>query len=97
MNKCTILSWVMDEFNFWSKLCFLLSHICDEIWSWMIVTWIKNHLASDNACNTLRAALHFEAGPIYCVRGFKSSPVIGQKAETGPNPFTPRGQAELVI
>jgi hypothetical protein len=40
---------------------------------------------------TLRAALHLEAGPIRCVRGLKSSLVIGQKAQIGPNPFTPRG------
>jgi hypothetical protein len=46
---------------------------------------------------TLRAALHLEAGPIRCVRGFKSSLVIGQKAQIGPNPFTPRGRANLVV
>jgi hypothetical protein len=45
----------------------------------------------------LRAALHIEAGQIRCVRGLKSSLVIGQKAQIGPNPFTPRGQAELVV
>jgi hypothetical protein len=32
----------------------------------------------------LRAALHLEAGPIRCVRGLKSSLVIGQKAQIGP-------------
>jgi hypothetical protein len=45
----------------------------------------------------LRAALHLEAGPIRCVRGLKSSLVIGQKAEIGPNPFTPRGRPDLVV
>ena len=45
----------------------------------------------------VRAALHLEAGPIRCVRGLKSSLVIGQKAEIGPNPFTPRGRADLVV
>ena len=45
----------------------------------------------------LRAALHREAGPIRCVRGLKSSLVIGQKAQINPNPFTPRGRANLVI
>jgi hypothetical protein len=45
----------------------------------------------------LRAALHLEAGPIRCVRGLKSSLVIGQKAQIGPNPFTPRGRADLVV
>ena len=45
----------------------------------------------------LRAALHLEAGPIRCVRGLKSSLVIGQKVEIGPNPFTPRGRADLVV
>jgi hypothetical protein len=31
-----------------------------------------------------------EAGPIHCVRGLKSSLVIGQNDEIGPNSFTPR-------
>jgi hypothetical protein len=44
-----------------------------------------------------RAALHLEAGPIRCVRGLKPSLVIGQKAQIGPNPFTPRGRADLVV
>ena len=46
---------------------------------------------------TLRAALHLEAGPIRCVRGLKSSLRIGRKAEIGPNPFTPRGRANLLV
>jgi hypothetical protein len=45
----------------------------------------------------LRAALHLEAGPNRCVRGLKSSLVIGQKAQIGPNPFTPRGRVDLVV
>jgi hypothetical protein len=45
----------------------------------------------------LRVALHLEAGPIRCVRGLKSSLVIGQKAQIDPNPFTPRGRADLVV
>jgi hypothetical protein len=48
----------------------------------------------------LRAAsLHLEARPIRCVRGLKSSLVIqfGQKAQIGPNPFTPRGRADLIV
>jgi hypothetical protein len=45
----------------------------------------------------VRAALHLEAGPIHCVRGLKSSLVIGQKAQISPNPFTPRGGADLVV
>jgi hypothetical protein len=45
----------------------------------------------------LRVALHLEAKPIRCVRGLKSSLVIGQRAEIGLNPFTPRGQANLVV
>jgi hypothetical protein len=36
---------------------------------------------------TLRATLHLEAGAICCVRGLKSSLVIGQKAQIGPQPF----------
>jgi hypothetical protein len=35
----------------------------------------------------MRAALHLEAMPIRCVRGLKSSLVIGQKTQIGPNPF----------
>jgi len=45
----------------------------------------------------LRAAFDLEAGPIRCVRGLKSSLVVGQKVEIGPNPFTPRGRADLVV
>jgi hypothetical protein len=44
-----------------------------------------------------RAALHLEVGPIRCVRGLKSSLLIGQKAQIGLNPFTPRGHADLVV
>jgi hypothetical protein len=46
---------------------------------------------------TLRAALHLEVGPIRRVRGLKPSLEIGQKAEINPNPFTPRGRADLVV
>jgi hypothetical protein len=46
---------------------------------------------------SFRAALHLEAGPICCVRGLKSSLVIGQKAQIGPKPFTPKGQGDLVV
>jgi hypothetical protein len=31
------------------------------------------------------------------IRGLKYLLVIGQKAEIGPNPFPPRGQADLVV
>jgi hypothetical protein len=44
-----------------------------------------------------RAALHLEAMLIRCVRGSKSSLVIGQKAKIRPNLFTPRGRADLVV
>jgi hypothetical protein len=37
--------------------------------------------------DTLRVALHLEAGPIRCGRGLKTSLVIGQKAQIGPNPL----------
>jgi hypothetical protein len=50
-----------------------------------------------NDIGFLRAALHLEAGPIRCVRGLKSSLVIGRKAQIGPNPFTPRGRADFVV
>jgi hypothetical protein len=47
-----------------------------------------------------KAPLHLEAGPIRCARGLgdlKSSLVIGQKAQIGPNPFTPKGHVDLVV
>jgi hypothetical protein len=47
--------------------------------------------------SNVRATLHLEPGPIRCVRGLKSSLVIDQKVEIGPNPFTPRGHADLVV
>jgi hypothetical protein len=50
-----------------------------------------------HTCCNVRAALHLAAGPIRCVRGLKSSLVIGQKAQIGPNPFAPRGRVELVV
>jgi hypothetical protein len=45
---------------------------------------------------------HFESMPFLrqggdALRGLKSSLVIGQKAQIGPNPFTPRGWANLVV
>jgi hypothetical protein len=46
------------------------------------------------AISVRAAALHLEAGPIRCVRGLKSSLVIGRKAQIGPNSFTPRGRAK---
>jgi hypothetical protein len=54
-------------------------------------------LATRWGLELIRAALHLEAGPSCCVRGLKSSLVIGQKAQIGPNPFTPRGWADLVV
>jgi hypothetical protein len=39
----------------------------------------------------VRGALHLEAGLICCVRGLKSSLVIGQKAQLRSNPFTTTG------
>ena len=43
---------------------------------------------------SLRADLHvhLEAGSIHCVKGLKSSLVIGQKVQTSPNPFTPEAE-----
>jgi hypothetical protein len=43
----------MDEFIHWPKLYLLLSTTCDEILSRMIEKWMKNHLVSDNNCNTV--------------------------------------------
>jgi hypothetical protein len=49
---------------------------------WIVVSDEMWHFLAHN----VRAALHLEAGPIRCVRGLKSSLVIGQKAEISPNP-----------
>jgi hypothetical protein len=57
----------------------------------------KVGLISVNNKINLRAALHLEAEPIRCVRGLKSSFVIGQRAQIGPNPFTPTRRADLVV
>jgi len=43
-----------------------------------------------------RATLHLEVRPICCVRGPKSSLVLGQKVEISPNPFIPSIGANLV-
>jgi hypothetical protein len=53
-------------------------------------SWLESEVA-------LRATLHLEAMPFRCVRGLKSSLVIDQKVEVGPNAFTPRGWAYLVV
>ena len=45
---------MMDEFIPWSKPYILLSATCDKILSWMIEIWMKNHLVSDNICNTVK-------------------------------------------
>jgi hypothetical protein len=45
----------------------------------------------------LRVSLHLEARPICCIRGLKSSLVIGPKAQISPISFTPRGRANLVV
>jgi hypothetical protein len=45
----------------------------------------------------IRAALHLESGPIHFIRGLKFSLMIGQKAQIGPNRFTPRGRANLEV
>jgi hypothetical protein len=42
-----------------------------------------------------RATLQLQTGPICCVRGLKSSLVIGQEAQIGPNLFTPRGLVQF--
>ena len=59
-----------------------------------------NNVMLDNVHATpllLSVALHLEARPVRCVRGLKSSLLIDQKAQIGPNPFTPRGRADLVV
>jgi hypothetical protein len=60
-------------------------------------SWLGMLLQGSKRWDGLRAALHLEAVPIRCVRGLKSSLVIGQKAQISPNPFTPRGWADLVV
>jgi hypothetical protein len=56
-----------------------------------------NIFSSKKEGPSLGAALHLEAEPIRCVRGLKSLLVIGQNAQIGPNPFTPRGRADWVV
>jgi hypothetical protein len=58
---------------------------------------LKDFADHSNGIWHLKAALHLEAGPIRCVKGLLSSLVIGQKAQIGPNPFTPRGRGNLVV
>jgi hypothetical protein len=54
-------------------------------------------LVSLRKTNEVTAALHLEVGPICCVRGLKSSLVIGQKAEIGPNLFMLKDCVDLVV
>ena len=45
---------MMNEFIRWPKPYFyMLSATCDEILSWIIGIKMKNHLESDNNCNTV--------------------------------------------
>ena len=44
---------MMDEFIHGPKSYLLLSATCDEMLSWMLGFWMKNHLVSDNNCNTV--------------------------------------------
>ncbi len=90
------------HYKFWKKIVTLSSVIviltrefytmeigfkllCDNIKVWLLTSVTLSRLG---CTYTLRAAIHMEAGPIRCVRGLKSSLVIGQKAQIGPNPFT---------
>jgi hypothetical protein len=61
----------------------------------------KNHYEMNrdyaSVTSAFKATLHLEARLIRCVRGLESSLVIGQKVEIGPNSFTPRGRADLVV
>ena len=69
----------------------------------MFMTLLTCGLMHRNAWNfsgyyvPLRVALHLKAGPLCCVRGLKSSLVIGQKVEIGPIPFTPRGWVDSMV
>jgi hypothetical protein len=54
---------------------------------------LRPHQSGTGVPRLLRAAFHLEAGPIRCVRGLKFTIVLmGQKAQIGPNPFTPTGR-----
>jgi hypothetical protein len=54
MNKWTDYchGWWM-RFIHWPKPYLLLATTYDEILSWMIEIWMRNHLVSDNTCNTV--------------------------------------------
>jgi hypothetical protein len=82
----------------WVEICLESSFIMSYFSNFHVKVG-TSHGMQASTCNPthLRAALHLEAGPICCVRGLKSSLVIGQKAQIGPNPFTPRGHADLVV
>jgi hypothetical protein len=76
---------------------FCFSH-CKTYWTMsMNYVGLKICLLKRSISMLIRAALHLEAGLVCCVRGLKSSLVIAQKAQIGPNPFTPRGRADSVV
>jgi hypothetical protein len=99
---CALLSSSsQDNCCFWNRFTAIVWDLQSFRISSFHFRFLKSTLGSRVAntrpwCN-IRAALHLEAGPIRCVRGLKSSLVIGQKAQISPNPFTPRGQANLVV
>jgi hypothetical protein len=69
-----------------------------QIMAWDSCCYMTSHGGHFDTYTTwLRAASHLEVGPFRCVKGLKSSLVIGQKDEIDPNPFTPRGRPNLVV
>jgi hypothetical protein len=77
------------------SLCWSLKRGVKRIW--IGSAFPTNESGEVQGSQDLRATSHLEAGPIRCVRGLKSSLVVGQKAQIGPNPFTLRGRADLVV
>ena len=78
---------MMDEFIHRPNPYFLLSTTYAEILVWMIKNWMKNHLVSDNTCNTVNllipqgmtndVVLTFSVGDLYIPRFTIKSGDIG--------------------
>jgi hypothetical protein len=90
INVVVSLDWDESPTNLWRILFYFILFYC-------YYYPLSRCQETKPTFHLIRAALHLEDGPIRCVRGLKSSLVIGQKAQIGPNPFTPRGRAVLVI
>ena len=53
VNKYCHAWWMSPSIG--QQSTFSYQQLCDEILSWMIEIWMKNHLVSDNICNTINS------------------------------------------